>query len=147
MTAIQESSQCTPAALLFRRVIQTTVDLVFVPPSPELEIAVGWSMTTLTMCKLTQVCGKRGPVTVNAGDAWASLVIRCGSTTVLSERKVSFPSFAATGGDRLKLWHFCPRGCTSDRRMPEKGRLVVLHQDRLTLYHPCAPVATGKGRD
>lgn len=30
-------------------------------------------------------------------------------------------------------------------RIPDRGRLVVLHQDRLALYLPRVPVATGGG--
>uniref|UniRef100_A0A1A8B7T6 Integrase catalytic domain-containing protein n=1 Tax=Nothobranchius furzeri TaxID=105023 RepID=A0A1A8B7T6_NOTFU len=42
-TAVQESSQCTPAALMFGREIRTPVDLVFGAP-PEPEIAGGPEM-------------------------------------------------------------------------------------------------------
>ena len=42
-TAVQESSQCTPAALMFGRELRTPVDLVFGTP-PEPEIAGGKEM-------------------------------------------------------------------------------------------------------
>ncbi|CAI5668089.1 unnamed protein product [Oreochromis niloticus] len=43
-TAVQESSQCTPAALMFGRELRTLVDLVFGSPPPEPEIDGGPEM-------------------------------------------------------------------------------------------------------
>ncbi|CAI5660323.1 unnamed protein product [Oreochromis niloticus] len=45
-TAVQESSQCTPAALMFGRELRTPVDLVFgSPPSRRLTVGQRWTTT------------------------------------------------------------------------------------------------------
>uniref|UniRef100_A0AAZ1X8S4 Gypsy retrotransposon integrase-like protein 1 n=1 Tax=Oreochromis aureus TaxID=47969 RepID=A0AAZ1X8S4_OREAU len=45
-TAVQESSQCTPAALMFGRELRTPVDLVFGSPPPSRRLTVGQTWTT-----------------------------------------------------------------------------------------------------
>ncbi|KAJ8346723.1 hypothetical protein SKAU_G00281240 [Synaphobranchus kaupii] len=91
-SAVQESSQLTPAALMFGRELRTPVDLVFgAPPEPE-------------------------------------------------EPSRTREEYYNRLRDRLLVTHdFARKAQVVYRiRMPGRGRLVVLHQDRLAPYRPLA---------
>ncbi len=149
-TAVQESSQYTPAALMFGRELRTPVDLVFGSP-PEPEIAGGPELDYFRRLKerLSTVHQLAREVLEDAG----------------ARQKRAYDNRAhgpiLRPGDRV--WVFCPQrkrglspklthhwqgpGEILDQisevvfrvRMPGRGRRVVLHKDRLAPYHPLAP--------
>ncbi|KAK2898063.1 hypothetical protein Q8A73_014443 [Channa argus] len=149
-TAVQESSQCTPATLMFGRELQTPVDLVFGPP-PEPEITGGPELDYLRRLK-ERLSVVHQLARESQGDAGAR------QKRAYDGRCHGHP-FAV--GDNV--WVYCPvrkRGLSPkltshwqgpgeilDRisevvyrvRMPGRGRRVVLHRDRLAPYHPLAP--------
>ena len=156
-TAVQESSHCTPAALMFGRELRTPVDLVFGSP-PEPEIAGGAAMDYFRRLRDRLLV-----VHDYTRQAQAASGVRQkrGYDTRCRGR-------AFTPGDRV--WVYCPvrkRGvCPKLRshwqgpgeildrvsevvyrlRMPgARGRVVVLHQDRLSPYRPLAPVVADEG--
>ncbi len=149
-TAVQESSQYTPAALMFGRELRTPVDLVFGSP-PEPEIAGGPELDYFRRLKerLSTVHQLAREALEDAG----------------ARQKRAYDNRAhgpiLRPGDRV--WVFCPQrkrglspklthhwqgpGEILDQisevvfrvRMPGRGRRVVLHKDRLAPYHPLAP--------
>ena len=149
-SAVQESSQCTPAALMFGREIRTPVDLVFGSP-PEPEVKGGTEMDYLRRLRerLHTVHDFTRRAQSDAG--------------VRQKRVYDTRCRGQAFAPGQKVWVFCPvrkRGLSPklgthwrgpaevvDRlsevvyrvRMPERGRLVVLHQDRLSPYRPLAP--------
>ncbi|CAI5646298.1 unnamed protein product [Oreochromis niloticus] len=155
-TAVQESSQCTPAALMFGRELRTPVDLVFGSP-PEPEIVGGPEMDYYRRLR-----ERLQVVHDYTRQAQASAGVR---------QKRAYDTRCRGGtfvpGD--KVWVYCPvrkRGVSPKLcshwqgpaevverltevvyrvRMPGPGRLVVLHQDRLSPYRPLAPADAGAG--
>uniref|UniRef100_A0AAV2MR94 Gypsy retrotransposon integrase-like protein 1 n=1 Tax=Knipowitschia caucasica TaxID=637954 RepID=A0AAV2MR94_KNICA len=151
----QESSQCTPAALMFGRELRTPVDLVFGSP-PEPEIAGGHEMDYFQRLRehLRVVHDYTRQVQASSG----------------VRQKRAYDSHCRgqpfQPGD--KVWVYCPdrkkgispKLCSHWRgpsevvarlsdvvyrvRMPNKGRLVVLHRDRLAPYRPYAPETVGE---
>ncbi|CAL9701640.1 unnamed protein product [Knipowitschia caucasica] len=154
-TAVQESSQCTPAALMFGRELRTPVDLVFGSP-PEPEIAGGHEMDYFQRLRehLRVVHDYTRQVQASSG----------------VRQKRAYDSHCRgqpfQPGD--KVWVYCPdrkkgispKLCSHWRgpaevvahlsdvvyrvRIPNKGRFVVLHRDRLALYRPYAPETVGE---
>ncbi|CAI5685713.1 unnamed protein product [Oreochromis niloticus] len=149
-TAVQESSQCTPAVLMFGRELRTPVDLMFGPP-PEPEIDGGPEMDYYRRLR------ERLQVVHNyTRQAQASAGVRQKRAYDTKCRGEAF-----VPGD--KVWVYCPvrkRGVSPKLcshwqgpaevverltevvyriRMPGPGRLVVLHRDRLAPYRPLAP--------
>ncbi|CAL9703524.1 unnamed protein product [Knipowitschia caucasica] len=154
-TAVQESSQCTPAALMFGRELRTPVDLVFGSP-PEPEIAGGHEMDYFQRLRehLRVVHDYTRQVQASSG----------------VRQKRAYDSHCRgqpfQPGD--KVWVYCPdqkkgispKLCSHWRgpaevvarlsdvvyrvRMPNKGRFVVLHRDRLAPYRPYAPETVGE---
>ena len=157
-SAVQESSQCTPAALMFGRELRTPVDLVFGAP-PEPEIAGGKEMDYFRRLRerLRVVHDYTRQVQANSGVRQK----RAYDTRCRGQ--------AFSPGD--KVWVYCPvrkKGISPKLRshwqgpgevvcrlsevvyrvrMPGTGRMVVLHRDRLSPYRPLAPPATGDGGD
>ncbi|CAI5692683.1 unnamed protein product [Oreochromis niloticus] len=155
-TAVQESSQCTPAALMFGRELRTPVDLVFGSP-PEPEIVGGPEMDYYRRLR-----ERLQVVHDYTRQAQASAGVR---------QKRAYNTRCRAGafvpGD--KVWVYCPvrkRGVSPKLcshwqgpaevveqltevvyrvRMPGPGRLVVLHQDRLSPYRPLAPADAEAG--
>ncbi|KAK2899431.1 hypothetical protein Q8A73_012560 [Channa argus] len=149
-TAVQESSQCTPATLMFGRELRTPGDLVFGPP-PEPEITGGPELDYLRRLK-ERLSVVHQLARESQGDAGAR------QKRAYDGQCHGHP-FAV--GDNV--WVYCPvrkRGLSPkltshwqgpgeilDRisevvyrvRMPGRGRRVVLHRDRLAPYHPLAP--------
>ncbi|KAJ8349026.1 hypothetical protein SKAU_G00276150 [Synaphobranchus kaupii] len=148
-SAVQESSQLTPAALMFGRELRTPVDLVFgAPPEPEepnrtreeyyhrlrdrLLVAHDFARKAQASASFKQ---KRWYDTRCSGQAFAAgeqVWVYC------PERKKGLsPKLRASWRgpgevvERLSevVFHI---------RMPGRGRLVVLHQDRLAPYRPLA---------
>lgn len=149
-TAVQESSQCTPAALMFGRELRTPVDLVFGAP-PEPEIAGGPEMDYFRRLReRLHTVHQLARRTLEGAGARQKRAY---------DTRAHGPMLGA--GDRV--WVFCPqrkRGLTPKLmshwqgpgeileqlsevvfrvRMPGRGRRVVLHKDRLAPYHPLAP--------
>ncbi|RXN24698.1 Retrovirus-related Pol poly from transposon [Labeo rohita] len=149
-TAVQESSQCTPAALMFGRELRTPVDLVFGSP-PEPEIAGGPELDYFRRLK-----ERLSTVHQLAREALEEAGAR-------QKRAYDTRAHGPTLGPGDKVWVFCPQrkrglspklthhwqgpGEILDQisevvfrvRMPGRGRRVVLHKDRLAPYHPLAP--------
>lgn len=157
-TAVQESSQCTPAALMFGRELRTPVDLVFGTP-PEPEIAGGKEMDYYR-----RLIDRLQVVHEYARQAQANSGVRQKRAYDTRCRKLTFkPSD--------KVWVYCPtrkkgvspKLCSHWQgpsevmervsevvyrvRMPGRGRVVVLHQDRLSPYRPLAPETGGAEND
>ncbi|KAJ8352500.1 hypothetical protein SKAU_G00239760 [Synaphobranchus kaupii] len=148
-SAVQESSQLTPAALMFGRELRTPVDLVFgAPPEPEepsrtreeyyhrlrnrLLVAHDFARKAQASAGVKQ---KRWYDTRCRGRAFAAgeqVWIYC------PERKKGLSpklraSWRGPGEIVERLSEVVYR-----IRMPGRGRLVVLHQDRLAPYRPLA---------
>ncbi|CAI5682786.1 unnamed protein product [Oreochromis niloticus] len=157
-TAVQESSQCTPAALMLGRELRTPVDLVFgSPPPPEPEIDGGPEMDYYRRLRerLQVVHDYTRQAQASAGVRQK----RAYDTRCWGE--------AFVPGD--KVWVYCPvrkRGVSPKLcshwqgpaevverltevvyriRMPGPGRMVALHRDRLSPYRPLAPADAGAG--
>ncbi|KAI2648671.1 Retrovirus-related Pol polyprotein [Labeo rohita] len=149
-TAVQESSQYTPAALMFGRELRTPVDLVFGSPL-EPEIAGGPELDYFRRLK-----ERLSTVHQLAREALEEAGAR-------QKRAYDTRAHGPTPGPGDKVWVFCPqrkRGLSPKLthhwqgpgeildhisevvfrvRMPGRGRRVVLHKDRLAPYHPLAP--------
>ncbi|KAJ8333601.1 hypothetical protein SKAU_G00416090 [Synaphobranchus kaupii] len=148
-SAVQESSQLTPAALMFGRELRTPVDLVFgAPPEPEEPSRTREEYYQRLRNRLLVAHDFDRKAQASAGfkqKRWYDT--RCRGR-----------AFAA----REQVWVYCPErkkglspklraswrgpGEVVERlsevvyriRMPGRGRLVVLHQDRLAPYRPLA---------
>ncbi|XDV44325.1 hypothetical protein PO909_012625 [Leuciscus waleckii] len=146
-TAVQESSQCTPAALMFGRELRTPGDLVFGSP-PEPVIAGGPELDYFRKLKerLSMVHQLAREALEDAG--------------ARQKRAYDARAHRPTIGPGGRVWVFCPQrkrglspklthhwqgpGEILDKisevvfrvRMPGRGRRVVLHKDRLAQYHP-----------
>uniref|UniRef100_A0A3P9ICG4 Integrase catalytic domain-containing protein n=1 Tax=Oryzias latipes TaxID=8090 RepID=A0A3P9ICG4_ORYLA len=151
-TAVQESSQCTPALLMFGRELRTPVDLVF-GAAPEPEITGG-----LELDYVRQLKDRLGEVHRLAVEAQREAGVK---QKRVYDTRAHGPVFGQ--GDRV--WVYCPvrkRGLSPKLmshwqgpgeileqisevvyrvRLPGRGRRVVLHKDRLAPYHPLAPTA------
>ncbi|KAL4004005.1 hypothetical protein ACER0C_003718 [Sarotherodon galilaeus] len=155
-TAVQESSQCTPAALMFGRELRTPVDLVFgSPPEPEIDGGPEMDYYRRLRERLQVVHDYTRQAQASAGVRQK----RAYDTKCRGE--------AFVPGD--KVWVYCPvckRGVSPKLcshwqgpaevverltevvyriRMPGPGRMVVLHRDRLSPYRPLAPADAGAG--
>ncbi|KAK2919003.1 hypothetical protein Q8A73_003374 [Channa argus] len=146
-TAVQESSQCTPATLMFGRELRTPVDLVFGPP-PEPEITGGPELDYLRRLKerlsvVHQLArGDAGARQKRAYDG------RChGHPFAVGDNVWVYCPVRKRGLSPKLTSHWQGPGEILDRisevvyrvRMPGRGRRVVLHRDRLAPYHPLAP--------
>uniref|UniRef100_A0A3P9H9G2 Integrase catalytic domain-containing protein n=1 Tax=Oryzias latipes TaxID=8090 RepID=A0A3P9H9G2_ORYLA len=155
-TAVQESTRCTPAALMFGRELRTPVELVFGPP-PEPEIAGGPELDYLRRLIgwLDEVHRMARETLQNAGARQKRAY----------DSRAHGPSLAP--GDQV--WVYCPvrkRGLSPKLthhwqgpgeimgqitdvvfrvRLPGLGRQVVLHKDRLAPYRPMAPLQQTDG--
>ncbi|CAI5646279.1 unnamed protein product [Oreochromis niloticus] len=155
-TAVQESSQCTPAALMFGRELRTPVDLVFGSPA-EPEIDGGPEMDYYRRLR-----ERLQVVHDYTRQAQASAGVRQKRPY---DTKCQGEAFVP--GD--KIWVYClvhkrgvsPKLCSHWQgpaevverlsevvyhiRMPGPGRMVVLHRDRLSPYRPLTPADAGAG--
>uniref|UniRef100_A0A665WFN6 Integrase catalytic domain-containing protein n=1 Tax=Echeneis naucrates TaxID=173247 RepID=A0A665WFN6_ECHNA len=155
-TAVQESSQCTPAALMFGRELRTPVDLVFGAP-PEPEIAGGKEMDYFRRLKdrLQVVHDYTRQAQANSGIRQKRAYdTRCQGQDFIPGDKVWIYCPVRKKGVSPKLRsHWQGPGEVLDRlsevvyrvRMPGQGRKVVLHRDRLSPYQPLAPPSVGEG--
>lgn len=149
-TAVQESTHCTPALLMFGHELRTPVDLVFGPP-PGAEQPVGPGPSYI--CDLKQRL-----------QVAHELARECLTAAGLKQKRAYDSRCQGKNfepGD--KVWVFCPerkKGLSpkltsqwagpsvvihrlSDVvyrvRLRKRGRLVVLHRDRLAPYQPGKP--------
>ena len=157
-TAVQESSQCTPAALMFGRELRTPVDLVFGTQS-EPEIAGGKEMDyyrrLIDRLQVVHEYARRAQA--NAGVRQKRAYdTRCQKLTFKPSDKVWVYCPTRKKGVSPKLCsHWQWPGEVMERvsevvyrvRLPGRGRVVVLHQDRLSPYRPLAPRMGGAGND
>ncbi|KAF7648160.1 hypothetical protein LDENG_00161160 [Lucifuga dentata] len=149
-TAVQESTHCTPAALMLGRELRTPVDLVFgLPPEPGSEAGPGldyfsqlreWLRETheLTQAALTEagICQKRAYDVCCSGEDFAPGACVWVYTP---ERKK---------GVSPKLSSQWTGPCTVLAKLTDvvyqvqlvRGRKVVLQRDRLAPYQPLAVV-------
>ncbi|KAJ8379204.1 hypothetical protein AAFF_G00223160 [Aldrovandia affinis] len=152
-TAVQESSLCTPATLMFGRELWTPVDLVFGAPLEHGEPA---RPEACYFRQLLERLTSPPPLTYSAQDT-AGLRQK---HTYDQHCKVQ----AFKPGDRV--WIHCPvrkKGLspklqpgevmgrlsevTYHVHMPNRGHLMVLHQDRLAPYHPLAAEDAAGGQE
>lgn len=149
-TAVQESSQCTPATLMFGRELRTPVDLVFGPP-PEPEITGGPELDYLRRLK-ERLSVVHQLARESQGDAGArqkrAYDGRChGHPFSVGDNVWVYCPVRKRGLSPKLTSHWQGPGEILDRisevvyrvRMPGRGRRVVLHRDRLAPYHPLAP--------
>ncbi|KAK2895639.1 hypothetical protein Q8A73_015127 [Channa argus] len=149
-TAVQESSQCTPATLMFGRELRTPVDLVFGPP-PEPEITGGPELDYLRRLK-ERFSVVHQLARESQGDAGArqkrAYDGRChGHPFSVGDNVWVYCPVRKRGLSPKLTSHWQGPGEILDRisevvyrvRMPGRGRRVVLHRDRLAPYHPLAP--------
>ncbi|KAJ8380778.1 hypothetical protein SKAU_G00015560 [Synaphobranchus kaupii] len=126
-SAVQESSQLTPASLMFGRELRTPVDLVFgAPPEPEEPSRTREEYYHQLRNRLLVAHDFARKAQASAGfkqKRWYDT--RCRGR-----------AFAA--GEQV--WVYCPerKESLSPKLVPGRGRLVVLHQDRLAPYRPLA---------
>ncbi|KAK2919147.1 hypothetical protein Q8A73_003518 [Channa argus] len=148
-TAVQESSQCTPATLMFGRELRTPVDLVFGPP-PEPEITGGPELDYLRRLK-ERLSVVHQLARESQGDAGArqkrAYDGRChGHPFSVGDNVWVYCPVRKWGLSPKLTSHWQGPGEILDRisevvyrvRMSGRGRRVVLHRDRLAPYHPLA---------
>ncbi|KAK2887926.1 hypothetical protein Q8A73_019374 [Channa argus] len=149
-TAVQESSQCTPATLMFGRELRKPVDLVFGQP-PEPEITGGPELDYLRRLK-ERLSVVHQLARESQGDAGArqkrAYDGRChGHPFSVGDNVWVYCPVRKRGLSPKLTSHWQGPGEILDRisevvyrvRMPGRGRRVVLHRDRLAPYHPLAP--------
>ncbi|KAK2922219.1 hypothetical protein Q8A73_001704 [Channa argus] len=149
-TAVQESSQCTPATLMFGRELRTPVDLVFGPP-PEPEITGGPELDYLRRLK-ERLSVVHQLARESQGDAGArqkrAYDGRChGHPFSVGDNVLVYCPVRKRGLSPKLTSHWQGPGEILDRisevvyrvRMPGRGRRVVLHRDRLAPSNPLAP--------
>ncbi|KAK2919988.1 hypothetical protein Q8A73_002192 [Channa argus] len=141
-TAVQESSQCTPATLMFGRELRT-------PPEPE--ITGGPELDYLRRLKerlsvvhqlARESQGDAGARQKRAYDGWCH-----GHPFSVGDNVWVYCPVRKRGLSPKLTSHWQGPGEILDRisevvyrvRMPGRGRRVVLHRDRLAPYHPLAP--------
>ncbi|KAM6968624.1 retrovirus-related Pol polyprotein from transposon 412 [Tautogolabrus adspersus] len=148
-TAVQESSHCTPAALMFGRELRTPVDLVFgAPPEPEIPGGAELDYFQRLKERLQVVHDYTRQAQADAGVRQKRAYdTRCRGRAFTSGEKVWVYCPVRKKGVSPKLCsHWQGPGEVLARlsevvyrvRMPGKGRVVVLHQDRLAPYRPLA---------
>lgn len=149
-TAVQDSTKCTPAALMFGRELRTPIDLVFgSPPEPEIDGKPGMEF-------YRQLCERMREVHEMARQAMCAAGVR---QKRAYDTRCCGQEFHA--GD--KVWVFCPERkkgispklsnqwvgpCTVLERLSDvvyrvrvlgRRKVVTLHRDRLAPYRPLAP--------
>ncbi|CAI5665466.1 unnamed protein product [Oreochromis niloticus] len=155
-TAVQESSQCTPAALMFGRELRTPVDLVFgSPPEPEIDGRPEMDYYRRLRERLQVVHDYTHQAQASAGVRQKRAHdTKCRGGAFVPGDKVWVYCPFRKRGVSPKLWsHWQGPAEVVERltevvyrvRMPGSGRLVVLHQDRLSPYRPLAPADAGAG--
>ncbi|CAI5640726.1 unnamed protein product [Oreochromis niloticus] len=149
-TAVQESSQCTPAALMFGRELRTPVDLVFGAP-PEPEIAGGPEMDYYWRFRerlhTVHQLARRTLEGAGARQKRAYDTRAHGTMLGAGDRVWVFRPQTKRGLTPKLMSHWQGPGEILEQlsevvfrvRMPGRGRRVVLHKDRLAPYHPLAP--------
>lgn len=148
-TAVQESTKCTPAVLMFGHELRTPVDLVFgPPPEPELEGAPGMDYLYSLRERLQLVHEETRKALSDAGlrqkRAYDS---RCTGQDFAPGEQVWVYSPERKKGLSPKLMSQWVGPCTVLERLSDvvyrvrlikRNRVVVLHRDRLAPYHPLA---------
>lgn len=149
-TAVQESTKCTPAALMFGHELRTPVDLVFgPPPEPELGGEPGLDYLYNLRERLRLVHELTRKALSDAGSrqkrAYDS---RCRGEDFVPGVQVWVYSPERKKGLSPKLMSQWVGPCTVLERLSDvvyrvrlvkRNRVVVLHRDRLAPYHHLAP--------
>lgn len=146
-TAVQESTKCTPAALLFGRELRTPVDLVFgPPPEPEVEGEAGMDYYGQLRDRLREVHEVARQSLAQAGCRQKRAYdVRCRGGDFDVGAQVWVYSPERQKGLSPKLMSHWVGPCTvleklSDVvyrvRLLKRNRVVVLHCDRLAPYRP-----------
>uniref|UniRef100_A0A674P0I3 Gypsy retrotransposon integrase-like protein 1 n=1 Tax=Takifugu rubripes TaxID=31033 RepID=A0A674P0I3_TAKRU len=148
-TAVQESTKCTPAVLMFGHELRTPVDLVFgSPPEPELEGAPGLDYLHSLRKRLQLVHEMTRKALSDAGlrqkRAYDS---RCRGQDFAPGEQVWVDSPERKKGLSPKLMGQWVGPCTVLERLSDvvyrvrlvkRNRVVVLHRDRLAPYRHLA---------
>ena len=148
-TAVQESTKCTPAVLMFGHELRTPVDLVFgPPPEPELEGAPGMDYLYSLRERLQLVHEKTRKALSDAGlRQKRAYDFRCTGQDFAPGEQVWVYSPERKKGLSPKLMSQWVGPCTVLERLSDvvyrvrlikRNRVVVLHRDRLAPYHPLA---------
>ncbi|CAI5644280.1 unnamed protein product [Oreochromis niloticus] len=155
-TAVQESSQCTPAALMFGRELRTPVDLVFgSPPEPEIDGGPEMDYYRRLRERLQVVHDYTRQAQASAGVRQKRAYdTKCRREAFVPGDKVWVYSSVRKRGVSPKLCSHWQGPAEVVEwltevvyriRMPGPGRMVVLHRDRLSPYRPLAPADAGAG--
>ncbi|XP_056900058.1 uncharacterized protein LOC130531902 [Takifugu flavidus] len=147
-TAVQESTKCTPAVLMFGHELRTPVDLVFgSPPEPELEGAPGLDYLHSLRERLQLVHEMTRKALSDAGlrQKWA-YDSRCRGQDFAPGEQVWVYSPERKKGLSPKLMGQWVGPCTVLEtvrcvyrvRLVKRNRVVVLHRDRLAPYRHLA---------
>uniref|UniRef100_A0A3B3RA74 Integrase catalytic domain-containing protein n=1 Tax=Paramormyrops kingsleyae TaxID=1676925 RepID=A0A3B3RA74_9TELE len=156
-TAVQESTQSTPAALLFGRELKTPVDLVFgPPPEPELPGRPGLDYFYELRERLRVVHELTRQALADAGSKQRRAYdVRSRGRYFAAGEEVWVYSPVRRRGLSPKLMSHWEGPCvvlerlsdvTYRVRLRRRARVVVLHRDRLAPYQPLVPTTeTGGG--
>ncbi|CAI5690288.1 unnamed protein product [Oreochromis niloticus] len=155
-TAVQKSSQCTPATLMFGWELQTPVDLVFgCPTEPEIDGGPEMDYYRRLRERLQVVHDYTRQAQASAGVRQKRAYdTRCQGGAFMPGNKVWVYCPVRKRGVSPKLCsHWQGPAEVVERltevvyriRMPGPGRMVVLHRDRLSPYRPLAPADAGAG--
>ncbi|CAI5657278.1 unnamed protein product [Oreochromis niloticus] len=149
-SAVQESTKCTPAALMFGHELRTPVDLVFGSP-PEQEVCgdPGLGYLHNLLARLREVHQLTRQALRDAGSRQKRAYdTRCKGEGLLPGQHVWVYSPERKKGLSPKLMSQWVGPCTVLERLSDvvyrvrlvkRNRVVVLHRDRLAPYQPLSP--------
>ncbi|CAI5678294.1 unnamed protein product [Oreochromis niloticus] len=150
-SAVQESTKCTPAALMFGHELRTPVDLVFGSPPPEQEVCgdPGLGYLHNLLARLREVHQLTRQALRDAGSRQKRAYdTRCKGEGLLPGQHVWVYSPERKKGLSPKLMSQWVGPCTVLERLSDvvyrvrlvkRNRVVVLHCDRLAPYQPLSP--------
>uniref|UniRef100_A0AAZ1X5F3 Integrase catalytic domain-containing protein n=1 Tax=Oreochromis aureus TaxID=47969 RepID=A0AAZ1X5F3_OREAU len=149
-SAVQESTKCTPAALMFGHELRTPVDLVFgSPPEPEVCGDPGLGYLHNLLARLREVHQLTRQALRDAGSRQKRAYdTRCKGEGLLPGQHVWVYSPERKKGLSPKLMSQWVGPCTVLERLSDvvyrvrlvkRNRVVVLHRDRLAPYQPLSP--------
>uniref|UniRef100_A0A669C557 Gypsy retrotransposon integrase-like protein 1 n=1 Tax=Oreochromis niloticus TaxID=8128 RepID=A0A669C557_ORENI len=149
-SAVQKSTKCTPAALMFGHELRTPVDLVFgSPPEPEVCGDPGLGYLHNLLARLREVHQLTRQALRDAGSRQKRAYdTRCKGEGLLPGQHVWVYSPERKKGLSPKLMSQWVGPCTVLERLSDvvyrvrlvkRNRVVVLHRDRLAPYQPLSP--------